>query len=193
MSLDKTTDQTGRGTRNALLNMYILRAYLGEVFSSCAAAGCTVYVLTGNSFRRFLRSPAPFRQPGGGVASCTNDSEWCLCGADTLALCAINCCAAAAAAAAARCPPPALDTVLRSLLEPRHLSVSLDEPELALESRPRADGGFSGSLPPPTTTTTVAAAAGSLSLRNLERDYRFRINEPVKLIGGDQNQGYVHV
>lgn len=57
-----------------------------------------------------------------------------------------------------RCPP--LETVLRSLLEPCHLSVSLDEPELALESLPWAVD-FSESLP---TTTT-----DSFSLLNLKR------------------------
>lgn len=68
----------------------------------------------------------------------------------------------------ARCP--LLDTVLRSLLEPCHLSVSLDEPELALESLPRevaaAEAGFSESLLLTTTTED------SLSLLNLRKYHR---------------------
>lgn len=121
-------------------------------------AGWTVYVLTGNNFRRFLWLPALVS--GLAIVTLSTDSEWCLCGADTLALCAMSC-------VVIRCPP--LDTVLKSLLEPCHLSVSLEEPELALESRPWATAAvtvadFSESLP---TTTT-----DSFSLLNLKRQKR---------------------
>lgn len=68
-----------------------------------------------------------------------------------------------------RCP--LLDTVLRSLLEPCHLSVSLEEPELALESLPWAVFDLSAESLPLTITTD------SFSLLNLkhERDrYGYR-------------------
>lgn len=158
---------------------YAANTYFGEVFSSMTTAGCTVYVLTGNSFLRFLwlaDRPAagswPFETlpPDDDQLSVTlsTDSEWCRWGADTLALCAISC-------VVIRCPP--LDTVLRSLLDPCHLRVSLDEPELALESLPwvavqtaaaaaAAVVHFSESLP---TTTT-----DSFSLLNLRSAQKTR-------------------
>jgi len=132
-------------------------SYFGEVFSSTTMAGCTVYVLTGNNFRRFLWLPTLCSWtlvPDHPSVTLITDSEWCLCGADTLALCAMSW------VVARWCPT--LDTVLKSLLEPCHLSVSLDEPELALESLPWAAAGFSESLLLTTTT------ADSLSLLNLQ-------------------------
>jgi len=126
-------------------------------------AGCTVYVLTGNNFLRFLWLPPLVSWLAIDQLSVTlsTDSEWCLCGADTLALCAMSC-------VVIRCP--LLDTVLRSLLEPCHLSVSLEEPELALESLPWAAAAaaaatdFSESL---LTTTT-----DSFSLLSLKRTWQ---------------------
>lgn len=133
-------------------------------------AGCTVYVLTGNNFRRFLWLPTLCSwtlTPDQPSVTLSTDSEWCLWGADTLALCAMSW-------VVARCP--LLDTVLRSLLEPCHLSVSLEEPELALESLPwvaaATEAGFSESLQLTTTT------ADSLSLLNLWKYHRGVIDSP---------------
>lgn len=119
-------------------------------------AGCTVYVLTGNNFLRFLWLPllVSWLETDQLSVTLSTDSEWCLCGVDTLALCAMSC------VVVIRCP--LLETVLRSLLEPCHLSVSLDEPELALESLPWVVD-FSESLPMTTTD--------SFSLLNLERGH----------------------
>lgn len=97
--------------------LYSCMGYLGDVWS----LGCTVYVLTGKSLRWlfiWLLRTSWLRY--------STLSLWCRCGVCTLAEWAIR-------GGQVVLDPPVLDT---SLIDPCHLRVSLDDPELALDSCP---------------------------------------------------------